>query len=145
MAISQTTPVAAKQLMDQGRRYIDVRTEEEFAHGHPAGAVNIPVAGPDPATGQMALNPQFVAVVGAHFAKDAPIIVGCASGMRSQRAAEMLADAGYTSVTNMQGGFGGARDHAGRVVTPGWADAGLPVCRDCGPENSYAGLRAKVG
>lgn len=144
MAITQTTPATAKQLMDQGHRYIDVRTEQEFSAGHPASAVNIPVAAPDPATGQMALNPQFLATVGAHFAKDAHIIVGCHSGGRSQRAAEMLADAGYTNVVNMQGGFGGACDQMGRVVTPGWADSGLPVCRDCGPENSYAGLRAKA-
>jgi len=138
MAIPQTTPTAAKQLMDHGHRYIDVRTEEEFATGHPAGAVNIPVAAPNPATGQMAINPQFLAVVGAHFPPDAPLIVGCGSGMRSQRAAEMLAAAGFSNVVNMQGGFGGAPDQAG------WADSGLPVSHDCGPHNSYAGLRAKA-
>jgi len=138
MAIPQTTPPTAKELMVQGHRYIDVRTEQEFAGGHPAGAVNIPVAAPDPTTGQLALNTQFVAVVAANFAKDAPIIVGCQSGGRSQRAAEMLAAAGFTNVVNMYGGFGGAPDQ------PGWADSGLPVCRNCGPENSYAGLRAKA-
>jgi hypothetical protein len=61
--------------------------------------------------------------------------------MRSQRAAEMLAQAGYGTVVNMQGGFGGARDQMGRTVVPGWSESGLPVCRDCGPENSYAGLQ----
>jgi rhodanese-related sulfurtransferase len=145
MAIQQTTPAEAQRLIGQGYRYIDVRTEQEFVNGHPATAVNIPVAVPDPATGQMAMNPDFLPVIEAHFPKDAPIVVGCQSGMRSQRAAELLAHAGYTSVTNMQGGFGGARDQTGRTVIPGWSESGLPVCKDCGPENSYAGLRGKVG
>ena len=30
-------------------------------------------------------------------------------------------------VTNVRGGFGGARDQTGRIVIPGWRDAGLPV------------------
>ena len=141
MAFQETTPEDAHRLIGQGHRYIDVRTVQEFANGHPANAVNIPVAAPDPATGQMALNPEFLAVVEAHFPKDAPIIVGCQSGMRSQRAAEILAQAGYSNVINMQGGFGGARDQMGRTVTPGWSASGLPVCKDCGAENSYAELR----
>jgi rhodanese-related sulfurtransferase len=141
LPIEQTTPEAAQQLMRQGHRYIDVRTEQEFAGGHPTGAVNIPVAVPDPATGQMAMNPDFLSVVQAHFPKATRIIVGCQSGMRSQRAAELLAQAGYATVINMQGGFGGARDQMGRTVVSGWSESGLPVCTECAPENSYAGLR----
>ena len=143
MAIKQITPPEAHQLVGRGYRYLDVRTEAEFAAGHPASAVNIPVLVRDAASGQMAPNPEFLAVVAAHFAKDADIVVGCMSVMRSQRAAEMMAAAGYTNLANMQGGFGGARDQSGRTVTPGWAEAGLPVCKDCGPENSYAGLRTR--
>ena len=142
MAIQQTTPEEAQQLIGQGYRYIDVRTEEEFADGHPATAVNIPIAAPDPGTGQMMMNADFVAVAQAHFPKDARLIVGCAAGGRSQRAAEVLAAAGYTNVLNMQGGFSGLRDQMGRIVVPGWSACGLPVCRDCGAENSYIGLRA---
>jgi len=143
MTITQTTPQEAHALLRQGHRYIDVRTETEFAAGHPEGAVNIPVVFPDPATRQMTANPDFVVVVAAHFAKDAPLVVGCQAGGRSQRAAELLAQAGYTNVTNMQGGFGGARDQMGRTVVPGWAECGLPVCKDCGPGNSYGGLRSR--
>lgn len=143
MPIQQTTPDEAPTLLGQGFRYIDVRTEPEFAGGHPAGAVNIPVVFPDPATQQMTVNADFLAVVEAHFPKDAKIIVGCQSGMRSQRAAELLSQAGYRTVINMQGGFGGARDQTGRTVIPGWSECGLPVCKDCAAENSYAGLRAK--
>ena len=144
MPIPQKTPEETHTLLSQGYRYIDVRTEHEFLNGHPAGAVNIPIAVPDPATGQMTINPDFVPVVEAHFPKDAKIVCGCQAGPRSQRAAEILAQAGYQTVVNMQGGFGGARDQMGNIVTPGWSESGLPVCKDCGPENSYAGLRGAV-
>src|SRR5712692_8114481 len=138
MAIHQATPVEACKLIEQGYRYLDVRTEPEFANGHPATAVNLPVVSPDPATGQMTINPDFLAVAQAHFPKDVRIVVGCQAGGRSQRAAELLAQAGYTNVVNMQGGFGGMRDQMGRTVVAGWSECGLPVCKDCGPENSYA-------
>jgi rhodanese-related sulfurtransferase len=144
MAIEQTTPDEAYKLIEHGYRYVDVRTEPEFVDGHPPTAVNIPVAAPDPATGQMAMNPDFIAVAEANFAKDTRLIVGCQAGGRSQRAAELLAKAGYTHVVNMQGGFGGMRDQTGRTVVAGWSERGLPICKDCGPQNSYAGMRAKV-
>jgi rhodanese-related sulfurtransferase len=144
MAIQQVTPDEVEKLLSEGYRYLDVRTEAEFADGHPATAVNVPVVFPDPATRQMAVNPDFLRVVEAHFPKATNIVVGCLSGGRSQRAAELLAQAGYSHVVNMQGGFGGARDQTGRTVVAGWNERGLPVCKDCGSENSYAGLRRKV-
>jgi rhodanese-related sulfurtransferase len=145
MAIRQVTPDEAHKLLsDEGYRYLDVRTEGEFADGHPATAVNVPVVFPDRGTGQMALNPDFLTVVEAHLPKDTKLVVGCLSGGRSQRAAELLTQAGYAHVVNMQGGFGGARDQTGRSVVAGWAERGLPVCKDCGAENSYAGLRRKL-
>lgn len=144
MAIRQVTPDEAHKLLsDEGYRYLDVRTEGEFADGHPATAVNVPVVFPDRATGQMAMNPDFLTTVEAHLPRDTKIVVGCLSGGRSQRAAELLTQTGYTHVVNMQGGFGGARDKTGRTVVAGWAERGLPVCKDCGAENSYAGLRRK--
>src|SRR5512143_629781 len=145
MTIRQVAPDEAHRLLsDEGYRYLDVRTEPEFADGHPATAVNVPVVFPDRATGQMAMNPDFLTVVEAHLPKDTKIVVGCLSGGRSQRAAEVLTQAGYSHVVNMQGGFGGARDQTGRMVVAGWAERGLPICKDCGAENSYAGLRRKV-
>lgn len=145
MSIRQVTPDEAHKLLsDEGHRYLDVRTEGEFAAGHPATAVNVPVVIADRATGQMAMNPEFLRVVEAHIPKDTKIVVGCASGGRSQRAAELLTQAGYSHVANMQGGFGGARDQTGRTVVAGWAERGLPVCKDCGAENSYAGLRQRL-
>jgi len=145
MAIRQVTPDEAHKLLsDEGYRYLDVRTEGEFADGHPATAVNVPVVFPDRATAQMAMNPDFLTTVEAHLPKDTKLVVGCLSGGRSQRAAELLTQAGYAHVVNMQGGFGGARDQTGRTVVAGWAERGLPVCKDCGAENSYAGLRRKL-
>lgn len=145
MAITQLTPEEAHALVGQGHHYIDVRTEAEFANGHPAGAVNVPVVFPDPATRQMVMNPEFLEVMEAHFPKDASLIVGCQAGSRSQRAADVLAQAGYSCVANMQGGFAGSRDQSGRTAVRGWAESGLPICRDCGAANSYAGLRGALG
>jgi len=141
MAIRQVTPDEAQALLNEGYRYIDVRTEPEFANGHPAGAVNIPVAVSDSRTGQMTINADFVAVVRAHFPHSTKLVLGCRSGPRSQRAAEMLAQAGYETVVNMQGGFGGVHDAMGQTVVAGWSERGLPVCRDCGPENAYVTLQ----
>jgi rhodanese-related sulfurtransferase len=137
MAIKHISPDEAHQQMQSGSAYIDVRTEGEFGAGHPADAVNIPVAFPNRATGQMMLNDEFVAIVSAHFGKDQALILGCQSGMRSQRAAEMLAQAGFSSVANMRGGFGGSPDSAG------WASAGLPTSTTVDDTNSYPALKAK--
>lgn len=137
MAIKQITPDEANQQMQSGSAYIDVRTEGEFGSGHPAAAVNIPVASPNRATGQMTLNDEFVDVVSKHFSKDQALILGCQSGMRSQHAAEMLAQAGYTNVSNMRGGFGGSHDCAG------WASSGLPSSTTVDDSNSYPAMKAK--
>jgi rhodanese-related sulfurtransferase len=137
MAIKQISPDEAHQAMQSGSTYIDVRTEGEFGAGHPADAVNIPVAFPNRATGQMMLNDEFVAVVSAHFGKDQALILGCQSGMRSQHAAEMLAQAGFTNVANMRGGFGGSHD------STGWASEGLPASTAVDDRNSYPALKEK--
>jgi rhodanese-related sulfurtransferase len=120
-----------------------VRTEREFANGHPQGAVNIPVSFPDPARG-MVVNENFVRVVEANFPHEKNIIVGCQAGPRSNAAAGLLQQAGYQDVSNMLGGFGGMRDPMGTVIAPGWAASGLPVSQDNGVGVSYQSLAAKV-
>ena len=129
MDIPQTTPPEAFETLKThpGAVYLDVRTEEEFEAGHPAGARNIPVLVLDPATQEPRANPDFVAAVERELPRSTKLIVGCQAGGRSQRACELLAQAGWTDVTNVRGGFGGARDQSGRVVVPGWRSAGLPV------------------
>jgi rhodanese-related sulfurtransferase len=145
MAIKEITPRQAHDILsaDATVVYIDVRTEREFANGHPAGAVNIPVALPDPARGMVA-NAEFVKVVEANFPREKKIVVGCQAGPRSNAAARMLDQAGYRDISNMLGGFGGMRDPTGRVIAPGWVDSGLPVNQDNGDGVSYASLAAKV-
>jgi rhodanese-related sulfurtransferase len=145
MAIKEITPPQAHEVLsnDPSAVYIDVRTEREFANGHPQGAVNIPVAFPDPARG-MVMNRDFVTVVECHFPKEKKIIVGCQAGPRSNAAAGLLQQAGYQDVANMVGGFGGMRDPSGNVVAPGWAASGLPVSNDNGEGVSYQSLSAKI-
>ena len=129
MDVPETTPTAAAALLqaDPGAVYLDVRTPAEFEAGHPAGARNVPLIVLDPATHQPRPNHDFVAVVEREFPRGTRLLVGCQSGGRSLRACEILRSVGYTDVTNVQGGFGGVRDAAGRIVVRGWHDEGLPV------------------
>ena len=145
MPINQVEPPQAHEILKSNPDaiYLDVRTEPEFAQGHPEGAINVPVVfikGP----GQMELNGEFVDVVAKTLAPGKKLVVGCLAGGRSQRACELLEAAGYTDLTNVRGGFGGARDAAGQVVVTGWRDAGLPVSSEVG-DNSYQALRRKAG
>lgn len=145
MAIKEVTPQQAQDILtnDSSAVYIDVRTEAEFANGHPQGAVNIPVAFPDPARGMM-VNSDFVRVVEANFPREKKIILGCQAGPRSTSAANMLQQAGFQDVSSLLGGFGGMRDSTGKVSAPGWASSGLPVNNDNGEGISYQSLSAKV-
>jgi rhodanese-related sulfurtransferase len=128
----------------QGGTYVDVRSTGEFADGHPAGAANVPIFEPDEETGQMMPNPDFVRVMKAVFAPDTPLLVGCQVGGRAVRAAQVLESFGFTNVSVVRGGFGGARDPLGRVVDAGWADSGLPVGRGSSAGEPYQTLLAKA-
>ncbi|HYB90323.1 MAG TPA: rhodanese-like domain-containing protein [Candidatus Binataceae bacterium] len=145
MAIKQQMPLEAHTTLQNNpdALYLDVRTEPEFAAGHPAGAINIPVVF-FKAPGQMQLNPDFLDVVEKVLPKGRKLVVGCQAGGRSQRACEMLEDAGYTDLTNVVGGFGGQRDQNGKIVVAGWRDAGLPTSADLG-DAAYQVLRNKAG
>ncbi|HUE30913.1 MAG TPA: rhodanese-like domain-containing protein [Verrucomicrobiae bacterium] len=129
MNIRETTPPEAYETLqaDPAAVYLDVRTEAEFEAGHPAGARNVPVVLFDPATRRPIPNRDFVATVERTIPRTAKLLVGCQSGPRSARACEVLAQAGFTDLTNVRGGFGGEHDQAGRVVVTGWREAGLPV------------------
>jgi rhodanese-related sulfurtransferase len=87
----------------KGARLVDVRTPQEFRAGHPKGARNI--------------SPQQIASDSTGLKRDAEVLIICASGHRSARAARRLAALGFTDVSNVRGGL-----HA-------WAGAGLPVKR----------------
>jgi rhodanese-related sulfurtransferase len=73
---------AAHALVARGATLVDVRTPGEWASGHAEGAVLIPI---DELGGRLREIP-----------RDHPVVVYCASGVRSARAAAMLGAAGYT-------------------------------------------------
>lgn len=135
MPVKRVLPSAAAELLEQGYRYVDVRSIPEFVGGHPRGAFNVPIQHFIAGRG-MVPNPEFEGVMARHFAKDDKIVLGCKSGGRSLRAAEFLAARGWTNVVDMQAGFDGERDMGGRVVVQGWRDAGLPVETEA-PGRSY--------
>ena len=138
-----TPDEAAKRLTeDPDAVYLDVRSQGEFAAGHPAGAISIPIAEPGPSG--MAFNQEFLAVAEKVLPKGTTLFVGCLSGKRSETACQLLDQAGYTNVANVAGGFGGAKDMMGRVIQPGWSALGLPVSNDDGEGVSYASLRRKA-
>jgi rhodanese-related sulfurtransferase len=140
MAYASKKPKDCPALLQQGYAYLDVRTPEEFEQGHPAGAYNVPVMVRGPMG--MQPNPEFAAVVTRRFAKDAQLVVGCASGVRSVRACQELERAGFTNLVNMECGFSGERDPYGQVVAPGWQACNLPTERGSPAGRTYAELRA---
>lgn len=88
----KTGSAEAHRLVAAGARLVDVRTPAEFAGGALPGAVNIPL---DQLAGRA-----------AELKKEAkPVVVYCASGMRSGQAKRILAGAGLTEVHDL-GGIG---------------------------------------
>ena len=139
MPLVRISPTEAQARMSAGATYLDVRSVPEFEAGHPASARNIPIAHAGPG-GMLRDNPSFVEQVKANFPLDARLVVGCRTGVRSQRAALMLEAAGFTSVVEMRGGFAGEHDPMGRVVEAGWVAVGLPVSAEAAPGASFREL-----
>lgn len=79
----------ATPLIENNAIIIDVRTSEEYDTGHIVDSINIPVDN----------------ISSVDYDKEQVIIVYCASGMRSARAAQELIDLGYTNVYNLDGGL----------------------------------------
>ncbi len=84
---------------------LDVREPAEFAGGHVLGAKNLPLGSIEARAGEFDKH------------KSKPVIVVCASGDRSSKAAAILRAKGYARVLNLSGGF------------PAWQQAGLPVVK----------------
>jgi len=143
MSLKHVDVKTARELQsDHGHTYVDVRSIPEFEKGHPEGAHNVPLLNLDPQTGQMRPNAEFLSVMQANYPQDAKLLIGCQMGGRSAQAGQILLTAGYQDVSNVLGGFGGARDRAtGQVVSQGWVDAGLPVAQEAPPEHRYETLR----
>ena len=91
----------ATRLINDGAVVVDVREPAEFAAGHVIDSRNIPVAQIASRAGELPANKA--------------VIVLCASGSRSSRAAAALRKAGRADVFCLDGGLAG------------WQQAGLPV------------------
>lgn len=96
----------AATLRSQGALLLDVREPDEFAEVHAKDAKLIPL-------GQLPSRLKEIAQY-----KNQPVAVICRSGKRSARGAEILRNAGFTQVANVEGG------------TNAWVNAGLPVARN---------------
>lgn len=94
---------ATRLINDDNPIILDVRSPAEFSGGHLPNARNIPL-------------PDLEKRIGELPAKR-PVLLCCANGSRSARAARQLKQAGREQVFNLVGGL-----HA-------WQQAGLPVAR----------------
>ena len=83
------SPEAACQYLKEGALIVDVRSPQEFGHGHVPGALNMPLSGlPDNLVGRIT-NKQQV------------LLLHCLSGGRSAIAQRRLRAEGYTRVFNV--------------------------------------------
>lgn len=101
---NSVSPVEATLLINREDAHIlDVREADEFAAGHLPEAKNIPTSKLADRIGELE---KF---------KDKPIIVCCASGMRSNKACAELQKYGFEKLHNLAGGV------------DAWVGAGYPV------------------
>lgn len=87
--------------MQQGALLIDVREPNEYEEVHATGAQLMPLSEFEQSHGSLP--------------KDAELVMICRSGARSERAAQLLLDNGYSNVSNLKGG------------TMAWVQDGLPT------------------
>ncbi len=72
-------------------------------------------------------NAGFCEEIAAQHSKDTPIYIICRSGVRSAAACTALAEAGFSSLFNVAGGFEGNINADGhRASQEGWKFEGLP-------------------
>ena len=111
----------AKELMDEGSVYLDVRSDEEFEQERAVGAVNVDWSGGrDPASFCVAAREAIWADRAANTSGgDKVVIVGCAGGGRAPQAAAALVADGLDVVV-LKGGYPGwARDRSMLPVESG--------------------------
>ncbi len=89
------TAEQVKSAVQKGAKVIDVRTPQEYATGHIPKAVNIPVDQLEARIGQHVMN------------KEQPVLLHCASGMRSAQGKAILQRLGYKEALNV-GSYGRA-------------------------------------
>ena len=90
---------------NQGVIVLDIRTAQEFARGHIAGAMHVDFRAPNFRDALVGLD------------ADRSYIVHCASGGRSRRSLPIFGELGFRRVYHLPAGM------------EGWREAGLPVAR----------------
>ena len=106
-AIVQLDPATAcERVRRKDLVLIDVRTESEWQSGVAKGAHTVTLGDPSMVDKIYGLAKEDTA---------RPVAVICRSGMRSGRAAKLLAQSGFTDVANVRGGM------------MAWTAAGLPT------------------
>ncbi len=98
MKYSEHSAAEYTSVVDANTQFIDVREPDEYAGGTIDGAVNVPL-------GQL---PDHV----ERLEPTRRTVLLCRSGNRSGRAAEYLADLGFTDVINLTGGVIAFADRA---------------------------------
>jgi molybdopterin/thiamine biosynthesis adenylyltransferase/rhodanese-related sulfurtransferase len=112
-AFREVDAAEAVRLADEGFHVIDVREQSEWDAGHVAGATLLPLA--DVARRIVEVVPD----------RNAPLLLHCAVGARSARAAASLAQLGYTNIVNLKAPITQWRERGGRweepvqLLTPG--------------------------
>jgi molybdopterin/thiamine biosynthesis adenylyltransferase/rhodanese-related sulfurtransferase len=96
--VREVTTEEASDLRDAGAALLDVREPDEFEQGAIPGAVFIP-------RGQLETN-----IENRIPDKTRPVVIHCASGVRSVFAAKTLQDLGYDDVVSVAGGFNKWKD-----------------------------------
>merc|ERR1711972_24161 len=103
-----------RALADKRARYIDCRSEVEFAAGVVPDSINLPY--PHNGNDEIVSAEEFLENVESEdLSRDTKIFVGCKRGPRSALACEVLINAGFTDVTLVEGGI------------QAWVAAELPI------------------
>jgi rhodanese-related sulfurtransferase len=101
--ISRITAPALRDLLEPAAPpVVDVRFEREWREEAIPGSVNIPLD-------QLRRRT-------AEIPADRPVVVYCHTGQRSSTAASLLAQAGYTQVLDLVGGFAAWKVSSGQGV-----------------------------
>ncbi len=107
IAAKLVNPAEAEKLIaDKKVTVLDVRTPEEFASGHIAGAVNLNLNGKDFSDKLEKLD------------KSKPYLVNCAVGMRSAKACKKMNELQFKTLYDLQGGINA------------WKKDGKPVTKE---------------
>ena len=102
---SVSAPEAIQLINRRNASVIDVRPAAEYSKGHLPAARNFEISELQAKIGQIAKN------------KSNPVLLVCQTGQQSQKASQIVSDAGYAEVHVLQGGL------------DAWQKAGMPVVK----------------